>query len=82
MEGYQWREDRDWEKVATLIAYLRWSTQPVSPQHILDEIRGRPGADAERQFEAVAGMQDSEAAFDEIVRHQAEKKASSLRTLK
>lgn len=71
MDGDREREDRAWAKLATLIAYLGWHKDPVSPKHIYDQIRGVPD---ESGFEKLAGMVDPAVEWDAMVAKQAARK--------
>lgn len=37
LEGWQWREDRAWERAAWMVAYLLqpWSKRPITPAELL-----------------------------------------------
>lgn len=76
LEGYQWRDDRVWEKCAVMISYLLqpWSGDtPIAPQAILDAIHGKQN---EGEFEKLAGMADPAATFDAMIAKQAARKGA------
>ena len=37
MDGWKWREDRQWERAAWMVAYLLqpWSKRPIRPAELL-----------------------------------------------
>lgn len=78
-EGYRWRDDRVWEKTATLIAFLLqpWAGEgkTITPQQILDAINGK--AD-EAEFEKLAGVTNPDAVIDAMLARQAENRKKGL----
>lgn len=66
LEGLKLREERDWVKCATLIAYLGWHKEPTSVKKIFEQITGTQSGD----FDRVAGFGGREEDLDLFVKHQ------------
>lgn len=66
LDGYQMRDEREWIKCATLIAYLGWRKEPTTVKKIYEEITGKEAGD----FDRIAGFGGDEEKLDYFVKHQ------------
>lgn len=60
LEGWKWREDREWARAAWMVAYLLqpWSKHPIKPADLLRPARDE-GLEAERLLDPKGTWQRS-----------------------